>query len=58
MQNFDIVINDQRQISDSDSHEFTFLTDYLMFFFGKKVPAKGLDPANQALLNNVLYHAM
>ena len=36
--------NDQRQIS--DSHEFTFLTDCI---FRKKVPAKGLDPADQEL---------
>ena len=40
---YKIKSNDQRQIF--DSHEFTFL---------KKVPAKGLDPASQALLNSDL----
>ena len=34
-------------------HEFTFLTDC---FFQKKVPAKGLDPASQALLSGFSNH--
>ena len=35
-------------------HEFTFLTDC---FFQKKVPAKGLDPASQALLGTLVSNA-
>ena len=45
---FKIKSNDQRQIS--DSHEFTF---WLIVNTEKKVPAKCLDPASQALLKTI-----
>ena len=40
---YKIKSNDQRQMS---------LLFWLIAFFSKDVPAKGLDPASQALLNS------